>query len=591
MPLLAHSVSILAAGMIVAAAVIAALVLGREVLIPFTAAVILAFILSPVVTWLARQRMPRGLAVATAVFTLVVLLGLASTALTSQLLGLAASLESYKDNLVRKVRVVTAGGGHDGLVGRAVQSISALDQSLKRELPSRSNETAPVIVARNEGSLMNQLNAIFHPVAQVGLTLLFTLFLLLQSHDIRDRVVRVVGTDNMAATSSAAGEAGDRLSKLFFMQTALNAAFGLVMGLALAFIGVPNAALWGAVAFIMRFIPFIGAVLATVPPTLLAAAVDPGWAMPIATLVLFLSAEAIMGQVVEPLVLGRTAGLSPLAMIAAAGFWTMIWGPIGLILAAPITICLVVAGQYVPRLEFLSVLMGDAPALTPEYELYHRLLSDDSMAVAEQLNAAATESSAVEVADSIVLPALRLAARDHRLGRLDESQVETLGQTMRGLVGVDSNSPDLTPQPLVQIIPARGPIDTIAAGYIAAVLARTTGRPCSAVEHAAGLMALASIATTADREPKDITLIVSTVGGIDTRHLPYIVTRASANSPDARVLVGAWRDPGGAAAAAGAADGPKPILRLKEVVDLLGGYASPSRASDERHTVSAPAST
>jgi predicted PurR-regulated permease PerM len=558
MPMIADSARGLAAALTIAALIIAALVLGREVLIPFALATILAFILAPFVRFLSARRVPRGGAVALVLATLVGVLVLGSVVFSAQLLSLTASLAGYKDNLVQKIRVVTGARSGEGVIKKAADSVDLLEKEFKKETSpgSTTGPAPPVVLTREQGSsagtLFEQVRNILGPLAGTGLTLLFAGFLLAQYHDIRDRVVRLAGTDNMTATTSALSEAGSRLSRLFLMQAALNASFGTIVAIALAVIGVPNPILWGVATTFLRFVPYIGSFLAAVPPLLLAAAVDPGWTMVLATLALFLIGEPLVGHVIEPHVLGSGVGLSPTAMIAAASFWTLVWGPIGLILAAPLTMSIVVLGGYIPRLEFMSVLLGDAPALAPEHELYHRLLSDDAAIAAEQIEQAIVSTSAGATADEIILPALRIAARDHRSERLDTEQITALRETMKSVVDLvvdELQGPSASDAPAVAeaaadsgqviVIPARGPIDSIAASFIAALLGTAVGRKCVAVEHASGLMGLSAARSLARGLAVD-SVILSTVGGVEDQHLRLLVKRVQSAFPDVRLLICDW---------------------------------------------------
>ena len=276
----------------------------------------------------------------------------------------------------------------------------------------------------------SELSILAAPLTQAALTFLFSLFLLLQYKDLRDRIVRVAGTDNMSETTAAMSDAGERLSDLFIMQTILNASFGLFVGCVLMIIGVPNAPLWGVLTFVMRFVPYVGSYLSAIPPILLAAAVDPGWGMVISTLALFAIGEPVMGQFVEPFMLGKRAGLSPFAMVLSASFWTLLWGPIGLVLAAPLTLVVVVIGRYIPSLEFVTVLLGDEPPLSDQQEFYHFLLSGDAYGAIDQLEEAKETTPLGEVGDAIIIPALKLAAIDRRRGRLDPAAVKELEETV-----------------------------------------------------------------------------------------------------------------------------------------------------------------
>ena len=557
MPLTASSMQSLAAGLFIAGAILACLTLGKAIAIPIALATLLAFVLSPIVSWIGRHGVQRGIAAGVVVLTLVAGLATTSVVFSRQLLSLTADLGAYQENIVTKVRAVTGGAG-DGVVSKAARSISRIEEGVRRELkgpdgaaPAQRGGSREDQTDRGETGglwITEHLDSILTPIGQIGLTLLFTLFVLADWNDIRDKLVRFAGTDNITSTTAALSESSERLASLFLAQTMLNAGFGVVVSIALWLIGVPYALLWGATAFVMRFVPFIGSVIATIPPTLVALAVDPGWALGIATLSIFLIGEPLLGHVIEPLVLGKSAGLSPLAMVVAAAFWTLLWGPVGLVLAAPLTLVLVVIGQFVPRLEFISVMLSNAPALTPEHELYHRLLTADTVAAVSQAEEQRDDARPVELADSVILPALELAARDHRLGMLDAEQIGIIDAGVAAILEArvgGAGSPagihaagatgQAVEHPDVIVIPARGEIDAIASGVIAAYINHACGARAIAVRHSSGLMGLASLEGRNIEEIR--TVIVATAGGIDTRHLKYLVARAEKAFPQARALV------------------------------------------------------
>ena len=231
-------------------------------------------------------------------------------------------------------------------------------------------------------------------------------------------MIKLLGTKELHRTTEVLDEAAARLSRYFLLQTALNAGFGVVVGVALWIIGVPSPLLWGIFTMLMRFVPYIGSILAAVLPVALAAAVDPGWTMVGWTLALFLIGEPVMGHIVDPLVFGKHTGLSPVAIVVAATFWTWLWGPIGLIVATPLTLCLVILGQYTKRLEFLHVLLGDQPALTPPESFYQRLIAGDPAEIIEQAEAHLKECRLTEYYETVALPGLALAQRDMSSGEL-----------------------------------------------------------------------------------------------------------------------------------------------------------------------------
>lgn len=237
--------------------------------------------------------------------------------------------------------------------------------------------------------------------------MIFVVFVLLQREDLRNRLVRLAGSADIQRTTAALDDAGKRLSKLFLTQIAFNGVFGLAIGLGLEFIGVPSAPLWGLIAMIMRFVPYIGALISAVFPLILAAAVGTGWQMLILTAALFVVLELLAGQVLEPLIFGHSSGLSPIAIILSASFWTWLWGPVGLVLATPLTICLVVLGRHVDRLKFLDVMLGDRPPLTPPQLAYQRMLAGDPIEAVEQAHEYLNNSSLENYYDDILLKGLR----------------------------------------------------------------------------------------------------------------------------------------------------------------------------------------
>jgi predicted PurR-regulated permease PerM len=243
---------------------------------------------------------------------------------------------------------------------------------------------------------------------------------LLQREDLRNRLVRLAGSGDIQLTTAAIDDAGKRLSKLFLTQIIFNAVFGLAIGIGLELIGVPSAPLWGLIAMILRFVPYIGALISAIFPLILAAAVGSGWEMLVLTALLFVVLELLAGQVIEPLIYGHSSGLSPVAIILSASFWTWLWGPVGLVIATPLTVCLVVLGRHVDRLKFLDIMLGDRPPLSPPQLLYQRMLAGDPVEAAEQAHEFLKGTSLEDYCDTILLEGLRLAEADRRSGHLDE---------------------------------------------------------------------------------------------------------------------------------------------------------------------------
>jgi predicted PurR-regulated permease PerM len=447
------------------AGIVFALYFGRDVLIPIALALLLSFVLAPAVRRLQSWRFPRIVAVSVvALIAFSIIFGLGAF-MVSQVSQLAGDLPRYEANLTAKIQSLQGVAAGTGPLERA----SDVLKDLKREIekpgnlpptdPSLGSQTQlgrpiPVEVRQPEPGTLQVLAALIepliHPLTTTGIVVIFVIFILLQQTDLRNRLVRLAGAKDLHRTTVALDDAGQRLSRLFLTQLALNAAFGTVIGVALWLIGVPSAPLWGMLAMIMRFVPYIGAVISAIFPLVLAAAVGPGWTMVLMTAALFLSAETIVGQAIEPLIYGHSTGLSPVAVITAATFWTWLWGPIGLILATPLTMCLVVLGRYVDQLEFLDVMFGDEPPLTPSELIYQRMLARDPVEAADQARIFLKERPITAYYDEILLEGLRLAQADAQLGSLDDDQMRRIRDAVAELVDDLATHSDVDERPLVE---------------------------------------------------------------------------------------------------------------------------------------------
>lgn len=550
MPLLADSIRSLSATLVTAALIIAALVLGRDILVPLALAGISCFVLVPIVVFLKKHGVPQGFAEGAVLLVVLASMTAASIGLSSQLLSLAADLPQYRTNVLEKVKSIVGTSVPSNVVSRAIDAVETYQQMIHDELQfgnSSSTEPPPpainasskegkvqVVKEEGESTALYGLRILAEPLTQAALTFLFTLFLLMQFRDLRDRIVRIFGVEHITETTAAMSDAGDRLIALFTGQVILNASFGTFVGLSLLALGVPNAPLWGVMAFVMRFVPFVGSYIAAIPPILLAAAVDPGWTKALMTLAIFAIGEPIMGQVLEPLVLGRRAGLSPFAMVLATSFWTLTWGPIGLVLAAPITLILVVLGKYVPDLEFITVLLGDEPPLSEQQNLYHRLLSNDVFAATEQITEAEEEAPYAEVLDKLVFPALALSARDRRRGRLDKEAQGELSNTIAAIAG-KSKPEEGDKDPAIVLVPVRGEFDELATRFAVSAINRDHPHLACAMNQASGLTALAFLADIAYADLQKIVLM--TVTGLAEGGIRILVDRAHNLFPGVDVVL------------------------------------------------------
>lgn len=614
MPMFADNLRTLHSSMMVAALIIAALVLGAQLLIPLAIATILSFILSPIVRRLARWRLPRSLAVVLVLGGSFIAVASLTAVLSTQILSLTGELQSYRANIVDKVRWVSSIGESGGTLRRASDAVEALDDAIRQELTddvaATPTVTAPPLILSPRApvkgggaeagiddkapadpggekgnpdaapaTLSDLMDSISGPTTTFALTLLFTLFLLLHYEDIRDRVIRLAGTDNLTSTTAALSDAGSRLSRLFLGQAVLNTGFGIVTGIVLALIGVPNPVLWGVVGVLARFVPYAGSFIAAVPPIVLAAGVDPTWTTALMTALFFLVAEPIMGHLVEPAVLGRSIGLSPFAMVISASFWVLIWGPIGLLLAAPLTMLLVVLGGYVPRLEFASVLLGDQRALDPHLDLYRRILSGDTAAAIAQVEEQIADEGLIAAIDTSLLPALRNAAADQKLGRIDQIRREEFIETVEDVIefledGVAAQSAASGTTQRVVVVPARGRFDELAAKVAAAVFSRTPRIAAEAVTGASGLSAMSLRKSQPGGDAIDA-LVLVTASSIDGRLLAILAKRAAQSFPGTRIAVVEAIDP---AFRSGSATLPDGIAHWRSMADAVAGLDfEPSR--------------
>jgi predicted PurR-regulated permease PerM len=426
---------------ILTAILIGTLYLGREVFVPIALAVLLSFVLAPLVRLLQRCHVPRGLSVVSVVFIAFVSIFALGGVIATQLNQLAGDLPRYESNMREKIKTVRGTAATSGTLERAADVLQDLGKELNKPKEPTANPTAPpppgqearpipVEVRQPPPTALENIAALISPLLRplttTGITAIFVIFILLQREDLRNRFIKLAGAHDLQKTTAALDDAATRLSRLFLIQLAVNTVFGVVIGAGLWIIGIPSPVLWGILAATLRFVPYIGAVISAVFPLALAAAVDPGWSMLLATAALFLVVEPLVGHVIEPLIYGHSTGLSPVAVVASATFWTALWGPIGLVLATPLTVCLVVLGRHVERFEFLDVMFGDRPALSPSELFYQRMLAEDPSEAVDKAEEFLKEQPLSVYYDEVALPGLQLAQSDVTRGALDLSQAKKI---------------------------------------------------------------------------------------------------------------------------------------------------------------------
>jgi predicted PurR-regulated permease PerM len=568
--------------------IIATLYFGREILVPIALAVLLSFVLAPVVGLLQRVRVPRGLAVVGVVIMAFALIFAMGSLLAQQLTQLAGDLPRYQSTISDKIQSFRETTASRGTLERASGMLKDLSKELdkpKDAAPALGPKAAtltpvPVEVRQPDPSALESLKSLIspllHPLATTGIIIIFVIFILLQREDLRNRLIRLAGSHDLQRTTAALDDAAGRLSRLFLIQLLLNGTFGLVIGIGLWLIGIPSATLWGILAAVLRFVPYIGAAIAAAFPLVLAVAVDPSWSMLLWTLALFLVVEPIVGHVIEPMVYGHSTGLSPVAVVASATFWTALWGPIGLVLATPLTVCLVVLGRHVERLEFLDVMFGDRPALSAPEIFYQRMLAGDPTEASEKAEEFLKERSLSSYYDEVALKGLQLARVDAERGALDhERQMkirDAVGEFANNLSDQDDRSPpkvrsttdaeatsavesvakdrlyenlpvlskeDLPPdwqgEHPVLCVAGRSPIDEAAAIMLAQL---TTVHGLPARVEGAGALSTANVFRLDTTGVAMVCLIYMDASG--PAHMRYSVRRLRRKLPKATIILGCW---------------------------------------------------
>ncbi|HSP25450.1 MAG TPA: AI-2E family transporter [Saliniramus sp.] len=451
------------AAMLLAVMVVWILYVGRDFFIPIALAILLSFVLAPVVRLLQALRIPKAIAV---VFVVVLAFGtlfVLATILAQQVTQLAGDLPRYQVNMrdkVQDLRGVTAGGG---TLERAADILQDLGTELndpepaaRAPIPDESagaGEPSPIPVELREPergpleTLTSLISPLVSPLATTGIIIIFVFFILFQREDLRNRLIWLAGANDLQRTTAALDDAARRVSRLLTMQVLLNAGVGAVTALGLWLIGVPSAILWGMLSAVLHFIPYVGPVISAVFPLTVAAAVDPGWSLLLWTAMFLLVLELLAGQVIEPMLYGRSTGLSPVAVVVSATFWTWLWGPIGLVLAMPLSVCLVVIGRHVEGLRFIEVMFGDRPALSAPEMFYQRMLAGDPSEAIEQAELFLEERSLSTYYETVAIEGLSLAQEDLARGKLETELAVRIHDAVCELVEELSHHEDVEPAP------------------------------------------------------------------------------------------------------------------------------------------------
>ncbi|MBV8169528.1 MAG: AI-2E family transporter, partial [Alphaproteobacteria bacterium] len=510
----------------------------------------------------------------TVILAFLVIFGTGSL-IGSQLGQLAENLPQYQVNVTAKIHSLRGSAAESDLVGRASGMLKDLTDELggasppagrpANRLAASRDATArqapvPVEVRQPDPTALQVLQAVIapllQPLATTGIVIVFLVFFLLQREDLRGRFIRLAGGRDLNRTTRALDDAGHRLSRYLLAQTAINAGFGVVIGIGLWIIGIPNPALWGILAMVLRFVPYIGAIIAAIFPAILALAVDPGWTMLAWTVALFFVVEPITGQIVEPLLYGHSTGLSAVAVVVAAAFWTWLWGPVGLLLSTPLTLCLVVVGRHVEHLEFFDILLGDRPALSIEENFYQRMLANDPDEAAHLAEDFLKSHSIVEYYDEVAIKGLALAQMDVNRGVLDHDRRAAIRTAVEDVIdALSDHAPAASADPISGAAPAdscqsidpawraravlcvagRGSLDEAAA----AMLAQLINRQGIGAEVASNAAVSPGRLTTLD--PAGVQVVCLSyleAGGFGNAR--FLVRRMRRQLPRATIVVGFW---------------------------------------------------
>jgi predicted PurR-regulated permease PerM len=576
-------------------AVIAALRLAQDVFIPLALAVLLTFLLAPLVQGLERWGVNRVVAVATTVIVAFAVLGGLLYVVFAQLADLAHELPQYREQLIHNIARLN--GALRGGIGRLSTFVADLTRALNRGVPGALHHVPQVEVVEPPAGSLKAMRQVFTPligpIATTAVVIVFVIFMLLRFSDLRDRIIRLLGARNLRLATEAIDDAARRVSRYLLMQTLINGWEGLCVAVGLSFIGLPNAVLWGALTMVLRFIPYVGIWIAAGMPLVLCFAVFDRWQPALFTVALFAGVELLSYIVLEPWLYSRRTGVSPVALLVAAVFWAWLWGAAGLFLAIPLTVCLVVMGKYIPQLAFLHVLLGDQPVLAPHERLYQRLLANNPDEADDLLEEELRHHPLTEVSDAVILRAMQLIERDHDQGALREAKrqyilehierwTEELTDSTLASIGPKSSTEH---PPAVLCLAAADRADELAAKLAATVLC----------ERGFAARAVSRVELQSIHEPPAV-ILISALPGDAAAHARHLCRRARARFPRSPIVVGLWHTEMDLErawprlASAGAARATASLRgAVEDIQALTAGNTSPGGSSAAAEEASRPA--
>jgi predicted PurR-regulated permease PerM len=552
------------------AVVTAALYLAKGVLVPLTLAVLLSFLLSPVCDWLERRRLGRIPSVLVTAILAFTVLGILAWTTVVQMTDLAPKLPEYQKNIEAKLH--STNDYVSSVLTKLTRTAQGMGQNLSQSEQAQErqggNERPYLVrVITSPPSALKVFGGMFGTLVEVlgttGIVIVLVVFFLVRREDLRDRFIRLIGHGHVTVTTQVLEDAATRVSRYLSTQFLINVSFGVPVAIGLYFIGVPNAILWGILATALRFVPYIGPWIAAATPIALSMAISTGWVAPILTVGLFVVLELFSNNVMEPWLYGKNTGVSPVAVLVAAIFWSWLWGPVGLLLATPLTVCLLVIGMHVPQLSFLDTLLGNEPFFEPGTRVYQRLLAGDQEEAAELIEGYLEHMPLGEVYDTVLIPALAMAQTHWHHGEINESKhkfifqalketVEELGerqQEMHAKEGVaDAKEADADSSLVgwansstlrMLCLPARDEADEIAGMMLAQLLAM---KGC--LVQTVSVTALASEMVDLVEQRKADVVCISAMPPAAATHARYLCKRLRGRLPEGNLVVGLWNAKG-----------------------------------------------
>jgi predicted PurR-regulated permease PerM len=444
---------------------------AKAILLPLALGIILAFILTPLVRWFDRLRFPRPLGVALTMLLTLSAVGGVGYVVFDQFSDLSAEITKYTSSMRKKVADLRL--GDDAALSRLTRTVDRVTEQLDENVDDL-RRAAPVRVVPPRVSpgerLQETVHSVFEPLTSAVIVLVLVAFMLGQREDLRDRLIRLIGPESVTLTTRLLDEAAQRVSRFLVAQTLINVGFGVVVTIGLYWIGVPYAALWGGLAAVLKFVPYVGSILSAFIPATLAFATFPGWAQVLETLALFAVLDLICAYFVEPVVLGQRTGVSSFALLVSALFWIWVRGPVGLVLATPLTVCIAVLGRHVRSLRFLSIMFADEPALMPHVRFYQRLLARDEDEASVLVERKLAEVGLVGVIDQVLMPALLLLIQHRAQEEVTAEDATFVLDNMSETIGIITPPAEATAEPRIVGLAARTPADQLAVEMCAAAL-------------------------------------------------------------------------------------------------------------------------